>query len=509
MKQKILLLVLCVFCALTTYSQKDSENQKEAEKDFCEILGELCSNSRVKDKHKGTITYFFDQEKLIQGKKTDLEAIVNLYKEEMLSPQDSFVFENIPRERHIGTEYRFIHYYKGLRVHNSTSILVDEEQVPYYLTTNVKPIDVDTTTRITIERAVNIVRSKYTGNDYLSVPLEVDYAKNLVVQHEYPSKEQVEKLIYFKRYSKEYCVVYKFSLIDRDDSDYSSTYYVNIANGAIELIPPISFEKYYNHNPDQKDKDKDNKKLQKKDFCNVLGEVCTHKTLDSDRPFAGFTHHLDSTSVDSTVSSPYADPLALIEFYKETMLSPHDSFDVKFRDGYLRMMDREPVKKKWKLELGYHFFVYRRYYKGLKVLQSRIIIKYTNDDIPYEFTTNAHFFEIDTTAQISIEAAIACLESRHFLEIIQDCDPNEAWFSTTHPDGYATRLFLDKRKKIEKFIILSEDPENKNKASLVYRISLLNPEGCTSDTIHNTYYVNAHTGELETNTRGSDQIYLW
>lgn len=244
--------MLCAFSTLIVHSQndslKDSQNQQEPEKkDFCSVLGEVCSKTSFKERRGGTTTYYFDQEKLKQRNQTDIEAIVNLYKEEMLSPQDSFYSIQKPKERITRlenskmtktNEYSFLQYYKGLKVVNGfISISTSKNDIPYSLKTNARPLNVDTTTKISIEEAVDAIREKF--GDHLS-PYDIPY-------YRYPLMQDVIKSIFLDTKSNNYTprAVYEIILLDNKkygDFISSTKYYVDVKTGrVIHFIPLTSF----------------------------------------------------------------------------------------------------------------------------------------------------------------------------------------------------------------------------------------------------------------------------
>lgn len=235
------------------------------------------------------------------------------------------------------------------------------------------------------------------------------------------------------------------------------------------------------------------KESKKEDFCAVLGQVCTHKTVDSTKAFIFHAYNFDSISVDTAVYSSYADSMYIIGLYKEHLLSTEDSFALK--------LSQIPKGYRYRYSNGYRYF-YRRYHKGLQVLNDRSILVYTDEGIPIQFASNSQRIDVDTTALISVEAAMVCLGTAKYLDIIPEPYGDER-FSTTHPKEYSMRVFLE--QPVKKFILYEEDIESKNKTSLVYQITLRNYKGCCSqDTVD--FYVNAHTGEVETEKRGFNRF---
>lgn len=252
MKKKILLLMLCAFSSLIAYSQnddlKDTQNQQEPEKeDFCEILNEFCIKTEFESIHGGTTTYHLEEEELSKRGSLDHITLMNLYKDRILTPQDSFHFHPKRKQRKrylkdsvdVAYSYGFSRYYKGLKViPNSATITVNKKGTPYLLKTNANLIDLDTTSIISINQAVDKIRLKYNTKE-LSVigPIHLP-AK------EYPSLSDVTKLIIstIEKPNSSGVVVYRILLTEqtnRNSFGLPRHYYVNVQTGDIEWVEDL------------------------------------------------------------------------------------------------------------------------------------------------------------------------------------------------------------------------------------------------------------------------------
>lgn len=236
MKKNIPPLLLLVFVLGLLPSMAQQENERP--KDFCQILEEFCiKTEEFEDVYEGLITYHLDAEQLSKDESINPEALMNLYKEAILSPDDTFYFyqEKSRFKRQTKSYYGFRRLYKGLQVKSDqTFFMLNEKGIPYLFRTNAQLIKVDTTSIISVKQAVDNIR-----NEYVQLELRVpeSFSQEPI---KYPV-QKIEKLISFIENQPK--VVYRIRLIDYRSKAkiyLAKAFYVNIKTGKIEFIEDLS-----------------------------------------------------------------------------------------------------------------------------------------------------------------------------------------------------------------------------------------------------------------------------